>query len=299
MEDHGEEKRREEKRREEKRREEKSRAEQSRAEQSRAEQSRAEQSRAEQRRGEERRGEERRGEERRGEKRRGEERRGEERRGEEKGEQMMNITCFKNTNAVASRGKCFLHIENSKNHVFHYKKRANCETPFPVFLFCKILTKTTISGLIRLIFGSVTLVDTRGDRLRPVSAEFRGSLPIRCLRGGKLARRGQLRCCVLWWTVFAGPWWLVDLARGETQEERLLYFCLRRSDVDDDEQVDTQFQQELFTLRAQVAAECGLADAVRAINNLATAQVLKDTPSLLDVKGLGRPKEFCGEEDFQ
>ena len=38
----------------------------------------------------------------------------------------------------------------------------------------------------------------------------------------------------------------------------------------------------------------------RAINNLATAQVRKDTPSLVDVKGRGRPKEFTGrEEDFQ
>ena len=65
------------------------------------------------------------------------------------------------------------------------------------------------------------------------------------------------------------------------------------------EQVVTQLQQELFTLRAQVAAESGLADAVRAINNLATAQVRKDTPSLIDVKGLGRPKESTGrEEDF-
>ena len=35
------------------------------------------------------------------------------------------------------------------------------------------------------------------------------------------------------------------------------------------EQVVTQLQQELFTLRAQVAAESGLADAVRAINILA------------------------------
>ena len=66
------------------------------------------------------------------------------------------------------------------------------------------------------------------------------------------------------------------------------------------EQVVTQSQQELFTLRAQVAAESGLADAVRAINNLATAQVRKDTPSLINVKDLGRPKEFSGrEEDFQ
>ena len=66
------------------------------------------------------------------------------------------------------------------------------------------------------------------------------------------------------------------------------------------EQVVTQLQQELCTLRAQVAAESGLADAVRAINNLATAQVRKDTPSLIDVNGLGRPKECFGkEEDFQ
>ena len=66
------------------------------------------------------------------------------------------------------------------------------------------------------------------------------------------------------------------------------------------EQVVTQLQQELFTLRPQVAADSGLADAVRAINNLATAQVRKDTPSLIDVNGLGRPKQFTGrEEDFQ
>ena len=49
-----------------------------------------------------------------------------------------------------------------------------------------------------------------------------------------------------------------------------------------------------------MAAEYGLADAVRAINNLATAQVRNDPPSLIDVKGLVRPKEFsCKEEDFQ
>ena len=66
------------------------------------------------------------------------------------------------------------------------------------------------------------------------------------------------------------------------------------------EQVVTQLQQEVFNLRAHVAAESGLADAVRATNVLATAQVWKDTPSLIDVKGLERPKEFTGrEEDFQ
>ena len=66
------------------------------------------------------------------------------------------------------------------------------------------------------------------------------------------------------------------------------------------EQFVTQLHQELFTKRAQVEAESGFADAVRAINNLATAQVRKETSSLIDVNGLGRPKEFTGrEEDFQ
>ena len=66
------------------------------------------------------------------------------------------------------------------------------------------------------------------------------------------------------------------------------------------EQVVTHLQQELFTLRAQVASESGLADAVRTINNLATAQFRKDTPSLIDMKGLARVKAFTGRgEDFQ
>ena len=46
------------------------------------------------------------------------------------------------------------------------------------------------------------------------------------------------------------------------------------------EQVVTQLQQELFSLRAQVAAESGRADAVPAINTLATAEVRK----VLDVR---------------
>ena len=66
------------------------------------------------------------------------------------------------------------------------------------------------------------------------------------------------------------------------------------------EHVVTQLQQNIFTLTAQVADQSGLADAGRAINNLATAQGTKDTPSLIDVKGMGRPKELSGkEEDFQ
>ena len=66
------------------------------------------------------------------------------------------------------------------------------------------------------------------------------------------------------------------------------------------EQVVTQLHQELLTLRAQIASRVLMTEAVRAIDNLATAQVQKDTPNLIDVNGLGRPKEFSGkEEDFQ
>ena len=122
--------------------------------------------------------------------------------------------------------------------------------------------------------------------------------------GGQLAGRSQLWCRVLWGTVVSGLLLLVELlqlcvlrkAGGalvelRSEEERCRRqrnkFFLNRS-------------KNFFTLRAQVAAESGFADAVRAINNLATAQVRKDTPSLIDVKGLGRPKEFSGkEEDFQ
>ena len=36
------------------------------------------------------------------------------------------------------------------------------------------------------------------------------------------------------------------------------------------------------------------------LSTISAAQVPKDTPSLIDVKGFGRPKEFSGdEEDFQ
>ena len=39
------------------------------------------------------------------------------------------------------------------------------------------------------------------------------------------------------------------------------------------EQVISVLQQEVFTLKAQVADRIGLADAVRAINNFSTAQI--------------------------
>ena len=66
------------------------------------------------------------------------------------------------------------------------------------------------------------------------------------------------------------------------------------------EQVVTQLQQAVSILKAQVDDQTGFAEAVRAINNLATRQVRKDTPSLIDVKGLGCPKKFSDrDEDFQ
>ena len=53
-------------------------------------------------------------------------------------------------------------------------------------------------------------------------------------------------------------------------------------------------------MKARFAGQIGLAEAVCAVSNLATAQVRKDTPSLIDVKGVGRPKELIGkEEDVQ
>ena len=65
------------------------------------------------------------------------------------------------------------------------------------------------------------------------------------------------------------------------------------------EQMVIQLQHELFTLKAQVAARVQIASAVQA-RLLTTVEVLKDAPSLIDVNGLGRPKEFSGkEEDVQ
>ena len=56
------------------------------------------------------------------------------------------------------------------------------------------------------------------------------------------------------------------------------------------EQVVTQFLQEFFILPVQVTAESGFADAERAIHNFSTAQVRKDTPSLM-WKSSSRPRK--------
>ena len=67
------------------------------------------------------------------------------------------------------------------------------------------------------------------------------------------------------------------------------------------EQVVTQLQPEVITLKSQVTDQTGLAEAARAhLQSRAQLKLGKDTPSLIDVKGLGSPKEFTDkEEDFQ
>ena len=101
------------------------------------------------------------------------------------------------------------------------------------------------------------------------------------------------------WNVF-----VCRVCAGEKQEELGVEQAIHEFDDSEMtkiiEQVVTELQQEVFTFKAQVADQSGLADAVRAINNLATAQGKKGTPNLIDVKGFGRPKEFSGKkEDFQ
>ena len=88
---------------------------------------------------------------------------------------------------------------------------------------------------------------------------------------------------------------------GETQEVSEVAHEIQEFGVFDDsgmamtmEQIVTQQQQEVFTLKAQVADQSGLADALLAIINHATAQGKKD--SLIYVKGLGRPKEISAKK---
>ena len=100
--------------------------------------------------------------------------------------------------------------------------------------------------------------------------------------------------------VVAGPLLLVGPVCGETQEEQSSK--VSREILSDLEcrwrwsKLSYSYNRNSTRWELKLAAESGVADAVRAINNLATAQVRRDTPSLIDVKGLGRPKEFSGRE---
>ena len=56
-----------------------------------------------------------------------------------------------------------------------------------------------------------------------------------------------------------------------------------------------QLQQELFTLKAQVAARVQIASAVQA-RSLTAAQVRKCAPSLTNTNDMGRPQEVSGKD---
>ena len=98
-----------------------------------------------------------------------------------------------------------------------------------------------------------------------------------------------------------GPW-LLDrccLLCGEAQEEHWWNLIVRRSDVDDD-------GASCYTASTRVihaeSSSCRKIWTCRGSSSdqHATAQVRRETPSLIDVEGLGRPKEVSGkEEDFQ
>ena len=95
---------------------------------------------------------------------------------------------------------------------------------------------------------------------------------------------------------FAGPWLLVDLACGETQEERLQYFDLRRGDGESCDSTSTR------TIYCQRSSGSRIRNCRCSANNQQSrnSSSQKDTSSPIDVTGLGRPKEFTGrEEDFQ
>ena len=66
------------------------------------------------------------------------------------------------------------------------------------------------------------------------------------------------------------------------------------------EQAVSQIQQELLTIRAQIASRGQTSEAARETDNLTTAQAHEDALNPIDVNSQGRPKEFPGkEEDFQ
>ena len=70
----------------------------------------------------------------------------------------------------------------------------------------------------------------------------------------------------------------------EAPRSRVASRCVSQYKSDgDDEHVVTQLHQEVITLEAPLADQTGFVEAVRAINNLATAQVRKGTPSLINV----------------
>ena len=117
------------------------------------------------------------------------------------------------------------------------------------------------------------------------------------LCGGQLAGRAQLWCRVLWLTVVVGPLVRVEPVFGETQEEHLsgIRWNVVTCRIAEVEWPGMSMTMEQVVTHTE-SSSCRRIWTCRTINNLATAQVRKDTPSLIDVKGLGRPKEFSGRE---
>ena len=63
------------------------------------------------------------------------------------------------------------------------------------------------------------------------------------------------------------------------------------------EQAVSQIQQELLTVRAQIASRVQMSEAVHAADNLTTAHAHEDAPNPIDVNSQGRPKVFSGKEE--
>ena len=89
--------------------------------------------------------------------------------------------------------------------------------------------------------------------------------------------------------------------RRETQEEHWRNLILRRSaDDEDGASCHTTSTRTVQSSSSSCFTSPDGRSSTGTQKNLATAQVRKDTPSLIDVSGLGRPGEFSGkEEDFQ
>ena len=132
------------------------------------------------------------------------------------------------------------------------------------------------------------------------SAEFRGLTLGFVSAWRKLAVRAQLRTSFVdresCWTVIAGTVACCTVTRRRSTRGT----SSRGGAMTTMEQVVSQMQQELLTIRAQIAPRVQMSEAVHAADILTAAQAHEDAPNLIDVNSQGRPKVFSGkEEDFQ
>ena len=118
------------------------------------------------------------------------------------------------------------------------------------------------------------------------------------LCGGQLAVGAQLWCRALRCTLVAGPLVAGSISCGETQEEHLRNLILRKSDVDDNGASCDAASARVVHFASSSGSRiwtCRCSAKKLTISR----ELRKDTPSLIDVKGLGRPKFTGREEDFQ